>query len=360
MQEKKTKYKAAIIGCGRIAGYLEEEPLRAKPCTHIGAYRASSEIEVEVCVSSSLENAATFAEKFGVSRIYESADEMLEVEKPDIVSVTTHADKHFEYVVKAAKAGVKAIWCEKAMATSLAEADEMIDICRAQKTLLLVNYTRRWEREYQLAADIIRRGGIGKVEVINGYFSGSIIHTGTHMFDVFCMFGGRPVSVKAELDETSKGSRESVGFDVDSDVDERFCDKGGCVEVSFDSGCKAYAHACDKKYFIFEVDVIGKEGRLRIGNGLFEYWRREPSLVNSGFYELKKVEQSFLSKDNAFVGAVNDICMRLNGDESVAGNAESARDSFEIAAAAFYSHYEKDQAECLLPLKKRDTKIMSR
>jgi len=32
------KYSAAIIGCGRVAWMLEDDPLEKKPCTHMGAY----------------------------------------------------------------------------------------------------------------------------------------------------------------------------------------------------------------------------------------------------------------------------------------------------------------------------------
>jgi len=39
-------YRAAVIGCGRTASLLEDDPLRAKPCTHMGHYRKSRRIRV--------------------------------------------------------------------------------------------------------------------------------------------------------------------------------------------------------------------------------------------------------------------------------------------------------------------------
>jgi hypothetical protein len=37
------KISAAIVGLGRIAGMLEEDSLREKPCTHAGAITANSD-----------------------------------------------------------------------------------------------------------------------------------------------------------------------------------------------------------------------------------------------------------------------------------------------------------------------------
>ena len=113
------KYKIGIIGSGRIAGLLEDDPLRGHPCTHIGGYQAVSGCEVVACCSNREDHVAYFAERFSVPRQYVDYREMLAKEKLDIVSVATYAPSHCEIVCAAAKKKVKGIFCEKAMASSL-------------------------------------------------------------------------------------------------------------------------------------------------------------------------------------------------------------------------------------------------
>src|SRR5919108_4136519 len=65
-------------------------------------------------------------ERTGVRRLYTSYEEMLHVERPDIVSIGPRwVDCHLEMVLSAAHYGCH-IYLEKPMARTLAEADQMM------------------------------------------------------------------------------------------------------------------------------------------------------------------------------------------------------------------------------------------
>ncbi|MAT77349.1 hypothetical protein CMK14_19685 [Candidatus Poribacteria bacterium] len=68
---------------------------------------------------------------------------MLEKEQLDLVSVCTTAKIRANIVQDTARAGVKAIWAEKPMAISLAEADAMVNVCRENDVVLAINCARR-------------------------------------------------------------------------------------------------------------------------------------------------------------------------------------------------------------------------
>jgi len=131
------KYKVGIIGCGRVAGLLEDDALRNYPCTHMGGYLKHSQIEVVACCSKTAEDAQRFADKFEIPRVYTDYMKMFANEKLDIVSVAAYAPTRAQMTIAAAKSGVKGIFCEKAMATSLAEADQMISVCAETGTVLM-------------------------------------------------------------------------------------------------------------------------------------------------------------------------------------------------------------------------------
>ena len=164
-------YKVGIIGCGQIASLFEEDAWREHPCTHAGAYDTLDATEIVAAADINNEHLVKFSNNWGVNSLYSDYTSMLENECLDIVSVTANTPLHCEMVIKAAQSGVKAIFCEKPIATSLKEADAMIKVCERESVKLIVNHTRRWHPHYQKAKNLIDSGEIGKVTSITGYFT---------------------------------------------------------------------------------------------------------------------------------------------------------------------------------------------
>jgi predicted dehydrogenase len=87
---------------------------------------------------------ARYAEEFPELRIYSSHEEMLAKEPLDIVTVGVSDHRHAEIVVNAANAGVKGIFCEKPLATTLEDTDRMLAACEKNGTVLSIDHTRRF------------------------------------------------------------------------------------------------------------------------------------------------------------------------------------------------------------------------
>ena len=98
---------------------------------------------------------------------------------------------------------VRAIICEKPMALSVQQCDDMIDACRQERVLLSVNHNRRWHPEWQLAARLLADGAIGELNHITCHMDGCkpdpawrsdnegpLLHDATHYFDLMDLFGG--------------------------------------------------------------------------------------------------------------------------------------------------------------------------
>ena len=97
------------------------------------------------------------------AKVYPSLDAMLaDVEVVDICS-PTHL--HYEMVLKAA-AGGKHIICEKPLARTTDQAQEMVTACRKAGVQLLVAHVVRFFPEYALARSAVAEGHIGKPAVI--------------------------------------------------------------------------------------------------------------------------------------------------------------------------------------------------
>ncbi len=83
----------------------------------------------------------------------------------DIVDICTPTHLHYEMVLKAAAAG-KHIVCEKPLARSVEQGQEMIQACRKAGVKLFVAHVVRFFPEYSLAKANVEQGKIGRPGII--------------------------------------------------------------------------------------------------------------------------------------------------------------------------------------------------
>ena len=174
------EYKAAIIGCGRMAR------------GHTASYKAL-DIPIVAAADISQEALDRIKEEYGVEQTYTDYTKMLDEVKPDLVSVVTAELVHCEIVVAAAKSGVKGIVCEKPMAMSLGEAQEMLDACEASGSKLTISHQRYYNPQYARARELVAQGTIGDVHFIEAFgMAPSIITDGTHTIHMLLSLLGDP------------------------------------------------------------------------------------------------------------------------------------------------------------------------
>ena len=113
-----TQYKAGVIGCGN------------RGCRHAEGYQVAAQVEIVACADPVEAARTSFAEDFAVASSYEDYRAMLEREALDVVSVCTWTGQHREMVEAAAAAGVKAIHCEKPMASTWGDAKALAQALR--------------------------------------------------------------------------------------------------------------------------------------------------------------------------------------------------------------------------------------
>ncbi len=120
------RYRAAIIGTGRIASLLERDPLRSKPSSHAGWYRQHPDIELVAGADIDPECLQAFGADWAISSAMLFADyrEMLECTKPDLVSICAYAPQRLEMIGASVQAGARGLWIEKAIACSIREAED--------------------------------------------------------------------------------------------------------------------------------------------------------------------------------------------------------------------------------------------
>lgn len=148
-------YKAGIIGAGGIAGLgilgmHDEEDIGCKKFTasHAGGYDAAHEIELVAVSDIDTDKLARFGDAWGIppARRYEGHRAMLESESLDVISICSPTFLHHDHVVDAAQsaADLDVIWCEKPIASNVADARRMSNVCAETDTELVINHSFRF------------------------------------------------------------------------------------------------------------------------------------------------------------------------------------------------------------------------
>src|SRR6266542_5681833 len=266
-----TIYRAAIIGCGRIADTIEDEIADAPgwqllPFSHAGAYQRCPRTQLVAAADPNPDRLQTFGRRRSLpdEHLYADYHDLLAKERPDVVSICVPTRAHPEValdVAAQAQHGLKAVFLEKPIAQSLADADRMIDAFHHHNVAVAVNHTRTWDPHYAAIRRLIQDGAIGRVHSIMAHGREGALFGGVHLFDLIrSLIAREPEWVTGELDPG------------------RTFDPGARGIISFPDGIRAYVNLSESDPTGFEIDVVGTEGRIRAGQSLYpELWQIDRS-----------------------------------------------------------------------------------
>ena len=104
--------------------------------------------------------AETLAEEFGVPAVYDDAEEMLGRERLDFLDIITDVHTHRQFVRLAAEHGLPVI-CQKPMAPTLDEAEEMVTTCAQAGVPFFIHENWRWQTPIREVKRVLDEGRIG-------------------------------------------------------------------------------------------------------------------------------------------------------------------------------------------------------
>lgn len=151
--ERKQKYRVGILGCGN----------RAK--AHISALNEVPEIEVAaLCdlVPHKMKRRAQLIQQGPEPAMYTDMEEMVRQEDLDAVANVLPNYLHKQSTVAALEAG-KHVLCEKPMALTVAECNEMIAAAERSRKALQIGTQRRHSSNFKRLVEAIREAPVGKI-----------------------------------------------------------------------------------------------------------------------------------------------------------------------------------------------------
>lgn len=223
---KKNTLRCGVIGLG--VGRM-----------HLDGYAKAPDAVIAAIADPNEERLKEFGAKYNLSALYTSAEEMLEKEGLDVVSIATPNSLHMPLTIAALESGAHVL-CEKPMAMNTAEAEEMLAASRKANRRLMINFSYRftpaaWGLKQQVESGILgevygartrwmRRdgfpgfGGWFGTKALSG--GGPLIDLGVHRIDLALWLAGyaKPKFILANVHShlgSERASQQGNTFDVE-------------------------------------------------------------------------------------------------------------------------------------------------
>jgi inositol 2-dehydrogenase len=290
-----------------------------------------------------LDRAQRVADELEIEKSYSSLDAMLECKDIDAVVIAT-PDKFHPAAVKLAAAAGKDILCEKPIALSIAEAQELLNAVSKAGVRLQVGFMRRYDPAYTAAMNRIEAGEIGTPVIFKSigrdkdgpplaYYepniNGMLFYTNTiHDFDLARWL------VRDEVSEVHAYTTTAIRPEV-----AKFGDVvASVINVKFSAGAIGNLESYAQAVYGYDVrtEIIGSKGSILVGS-----LQQTPITFLSAEGNTRPTVHHFLSVfADAYLAEIRDFvdCMLSEREPRVTG--EDGIKALAIAVAAEKSHLE--------------------
>ena len=345
------KIKIAMIGVGSISVF------------HIDAYKKNDDVEIYAFCDINPERLACMGEKYGVTRLYTDEAKMLaELPEIDAVDVCTWNVAHAPCTIMALEAG-KHVLCEKPMATSAKEAEDMKAAADKAGKILMIGFVRRFGKDCDLVSDFVNNQRLGEIYYAKasylrrngnpgGWFGnkalsggGPLIDLGVHVIDLARYLMGKPKAVSVYGATFTKlgnrpGIKDNVGYKSSGAGKNDVCD---CEDLAtalirFEGGATLFIDASFTLNISKpdnNVQLFGTKGGVKISDKVELYTDVEGYLADVSF-----AGETGISITDAFDSEIHHYVDAINGKVECRNPAEDGVEVMKILDAIYKS------AEC--------------
>jgi len=308
-------YSAAVIGLGQIGqGYDYNCDDSSFISTHASGYLHHKSFALVGGADLDANRRQEFQKKYNKPTFADVHELMVETE-PDVVSIAVPTHYHSDVFNEIIAHSPVAVVCEKPIADSLTEAEEMVTRARDRNCALVINYTRRFEPGANELKKKIRDGFFGEIYKGTVWYSKGLMNNGAHFIDLLMYFFGGASEIKL----INKG-RYWEGTDPEPGFSIQF----GEVEVIFLAG----RQEC---FEINRLELIGTNGRIEYGKGRIEYQLIKPDPVFSGYKILDDKKNKIATDSMRYqLYVFEHLAQHLNDNLPLNSNGDTAIETLNV------------------------------
>ncbi len=238
---------------------------------------------------------------------YCDVDEMLKIEKPDILVVDNRFTERYPVEKKALSAGIH-VYADKPIATNIADLNDLYRTATKTNSTIWAMHTTRYDPHFYTIRQLIQDGAIGKVRMVNcqksyrlgirpAFFSerktygGTIPWVSIHAIDMIRMVTGKECisvySTQSSADNFGNGDMEIIttsSFELEDDI-------LATVTADYYRPSNAHSHDDDR------LRVVGTEGIIETARRNGEQEVRLINKSNNGITPVEQLEPPMLFED---------------------------------------------------------------
>ena len=355
-------YRVGIIGLGRMGSTIDDEGHSPLPYSIAASCRASDHLDIAAGCDLHVEKREAFKDRWGVEALYEDYMEMVRQEQPDIVAVCTTAsglpkpareapddgfrgDSHAELSVALANAGVPMLYVEKAVASSMAGMDAVLDAVKKNNTVFNSGVLRRFDNRYDVVRDAVLRGDVGEPKAVVHYAQSSLMHGHIHSIDTVSWLIGDP-AIKAVRGEI-------IPRDYVIENNHIPYDPVATYQLAFENDVQAWSVPAAG----WEFEIIGSEGIIRSqNNGASVSYRTDQGGKQGKRNLWEETSIDFVTPKSTVVSCLEDLVESYEAGNPSRGHIDVTHHITEACIAVAESH-KQGGAWIDLPLNGRDLYI---
>lgn len=292
--------QVALVGCGAI-GSLFDEGREGPVRTHARAFLAHPGVQLAAVCDRDGARAEAARAAWGAEAAFTDVDQMLAWRRFDVVSLATATAARLAPIRAIVSAGTPALLCEKPLAETLREGEDVVRLLAQGSTRALVNFWRRYDPGLAPLLRAARAGELG--DLVRGVvvYGKGLNNNGSHAIDVVRAACG-------EIDGVTARAAVDDGRSDDPTLDATLRVGGARVDLV------ATDH---RRYSVFEIDLLFSRGRLRIADGRARAYRAQPDAVFAGYTSLAPWVDVALDPGAAFVAAAGEALLLSRSPEAV-------------------------------------------
>lgn len=320
-----------IIGCGNIAGGFDADGKSGQfPLTHAGAYSQHGGFGLVACVDPNPDVRIEFMQRWRVKEGHASMEALSQhVSQIDVVSICSPTSSHLSDVRAALALRPRVIFCEKPLASNVADAEVIVAECDRAGVPLIVNYNRRWDASANQLKHELDSGAWGQVRSVTGVYTRGVSNNGSHMVDLLQLLLG-PIRL------TDVGMPIYDGFEDDPSVP---------MFVQTDSGIPVFI-SCGyaRDYSLFELQIVTEFGVIAMEDGGMA-WRFRRAVESPMFRNYRSLDSGLErvagNLRSAMRAAVDEVCRVARGEHVKSSTGSNALVAIRICDQAKHLSIQK-------------------
>lgn len=365
----KEKYRVAVIGRTGKGNYGHSLDTVWLKCDRAEIVAVADENET---------GRAAAAKRLRAKTAYADYRQMLDKEKPQIVSVADRwPDCHRDMVIACAEFGAS-IFLEKPAAQTLQQADEMVAACEKHHVKVAIAHQTRYSPRVKVIKELIGEGKIGDILELRGHGKEDkrgggedLMVLGTHSFDLMRHFAGDAKWCFARIQQ---GGRKAVAGDVRQAGEQIGPILGDHIAATYGFAGLATGNfvthvakeGVSSRYWL---EIRGTKGVIHVGFGILPVALlcEDPSgmfgksktpwqeITSVGLGKPERLDPKALENGNIYI--VDDLIEAIEKDRAPLDSLADGRAALEMIMAVYESHRTEKPVD--LPLKNRKHPLTS-